>query len=157
MTPAEQLRQRLAQYAGQYGPAATVIGRIKEVDEQAGSCTVDDEQGAPYYGVRLTPVLSGQQNLVLIPATNCYGLMLRLENEEDWYLLWAAQIDKWKLHAAGYSLEVDAEGFKVANATDGLREIMTDLVTEILAIYAPKNVANIMAIQTRINNLLKAK
>ena len=38
---------------------------------------------------------------------------------------------------------------------DGLKEIITDLVTEILAIYAPKNVANIAAIQLRINQLLK--
>lgn len=157
MTPAEQLRQRLAAMAGSYGPPATIIGRITQVDEQQGTCTVDDEQGAPYYGVRLTPVLSGQQNLVLIPATNCYGLMVRLENEDDWCLLWAAQIDKWQLHAAGSSLEVDAQGFKLANESDGLREVLTDLIAEIQAIYAPKNVASIAAIQLRINNLLKAK
>jgi len=157
MTPAEQLRQALAEHASRYGPPQSILGTVAEVQSDAGTCTVkDDDDSPPYYGVRLTPAITTGQNLRIVPKAGSLCLMVRIEGSEtDWWLLWAEEIDKWQLHADGAYIEADEQGIKLSRSTDGLREVLTDLVTQILAIYAPKNVAAIQQIQLRINQLLK--
>lgn len=157
MTVSEQLRQALADHAARFGPVTTVLATVTAVQEQQGTCTVQDDDGPPWYGVRLTPAITAGKNLRIVPAAGSQCLMVRIEGgESDWWLMWAEEIEKWQLEADGSRIEADVQGILIANQTDGLREVITDLITEIQAIYAPKNVANIAAIQLRINNLLKA-
>jgi hypothetical protein len=156
MTRAEQVRQALAALAGQHGPAATAIGRVTAVNESALTCTVDDGDGLPWYDVRLMPLLQVAEGMVLIPQPGAWCLLQRIEGGEDWCVVWASALQAWKLQAGPVRLQADNNGLLLSKGTDGLREILTDLIAEIQAIYAPKNVAALAAIRLRIESLLKS-
>lgn len=169
MTRAEQVRQALASMAGQHGPAATAIGQVTAVNEVALTCTVDDGEGLPWYEVRLMPLLQVQQGMLLVPKVGAWCLLQRIEGGEDWCLVWASELQAWKLQADEVAVEAEdvllqaattqmqvlPAGLRLSKGGDGLKEILTDLITEILAIAAAKNVGAITAIQVRVAALLQ--
>lgn len=155
MTAAEQIRQALAQYASRFGPMATAIGKVTAVNEAELTCTVDDGDELPYHAVRLMPLLDVPQGVVLIPKVGAWCLMQRIEAGDDWQVQWASELQGWKVQAGPVRLQATDSGLLLSKGNDGLKEILSDLILEILAIGAAKNIAAIQAIQLRINSLLK--
>jgi hypothetical protein len=155
MIKSEQIRQRLKEMASQHGPLQTVLAEVVSVNEPEGTCDLQDEDGLEFFDVRLKPVLTVNESLVMIPAVGSMVLIQRIEDDEEWLLTACEQVDKWRLTSADCVLEMDATGIEVSKNGVSLKNILSSLVTEVIAIYAPKNVANLTQIKMDIQNLLK--
>lgn len=95
LTDAE-IRQMLADFVGRQKP--TVLGKVAAVDEQAGTCDVDDD-GAVYFGVRLQCIAPNIKGIRLLPKIGTMAIALQVEDRDDWVLVSAAEYDTIKIDA----------------------------------------------------------
>lgn len=153
MRGAETIREALGRWAGSRGPAATLLGECISTNEANELCVLRDELGLDIE-VRLRPTLSTGGTVTIFPTPGSRCLAIRIEDSEDWCLMAASEVDKVTIVAGDATVELE-NGVKIARAGDGLREVLSDLIDEILAIYAPKNVGALLAIKLRITQLLK--
>lgn len=162
MDKGEQIREGLHAMAARFGPAATMIATVDSVDEANGLCTLDDDD-LLIYEVRLRALITGNENIIIVPKVGSYVLALRLENTEEWMVLACDQIDKYKIVAGNSSFEMDGELFLLKNENDTLKDLLNDLLQAIQEMVFTTNVgptinllnaATFAAIQTRVNNFL---
>jgi hypothetical protein len=153
MTGSQQIRDAIRRMAGLEGPPPTLLATVTAVDEPGETCTVKDELELSYT-IRLHPTIGTGECVTILPAVGSLVLAVRVESEDNWMLLACDNAEKVKMQVGDTTVELK-DGVLISRNGDGLKEIISDLVTEILAIYAPKNVANIAAIQLRIDQLLK--
>jgi len=96
MERAEQVRQILKRMASEVGPANTLLGTIKSVNEGDQTCVIyDDDLEIDFTDVRLRPVLDGNTSLTLVPKLNTWALAIRIEGEDDWMLIAAGEFEKY--------------------------------------------------------------
>lgn len=160
MTAAEQLRQALSAHAAKHGPVQTVLAVVTEVQELAGTCTVQDDDGPPWYGIRLTPAITQGKNFRIVPTVGCKCLMARIEGGEgDWWLMWAEQIEKWQLETDGVEMELDGNGLLLKKGTDTLKQIITLMIEamQVVVVLQGNNPDYVKLTQAmaKANNLLK--
>lgn len=153
MNKGEQIRQLFRRMAGEQGPAPTMLATCTAVNEGAETCTLRDELDLDYE-VRLRPTIGTGEAVTIIPALGAQVIAVRIEDDEEWVVMAADSVSKVRMVAGDTTVEME-DGVLISRAGDGLREILDDLITEIQAIYAPKNVANIEAIRLRVTQLLK--
>lgn len=167
MNKKEQIRKALAAFSGQYGPAPTILATVTSVNEAEQTCvlTDDDNDGTVYNDVRLRPVIDGNSSTAIIPLVGTWGLAIMIEGGQDaeWMLIGAGQITKLIVMCGTFQFEVTNTGFKIASATDSLKQILSDLITDIQAITVttpdgpssvPNNAAQFEDITARIEELL---
>lgn len=100
----KEIREGLAKLAGKYGPQDSNIAKVKSVDESSNTCTLIDDDGLEIYNVRLLPIVSENQSIVMIPETNSLVLAIRIENTEQWMVLSSTKIKKIQVQAGGEDL-----------------------------------------------------
>lgn len=154
MDKKEQIRDRLKQMAKQHGPLNTVLATVTSVDEAEGTCELDDD-GLALYDVRLKPVLSADEAVITVPAVGSWVLVARIEEDEDWLLLACEKVEKYRVTVGAFKLELSADGFEISNDQTSLKSILTNLVSEVVKIYAAKNVGALQLISQNIENLFK--
>lgn len=152
MSRTQQIRDGFKVLAGNHGPLQTVLATVVSVDEDALTCVVDND-GTEIYDVQLRPVINGNKSFTLIPKVDSYVLLTRIEEDENWCVIQFDEIEKYSITADDAVFEYDGSKFKIEKGALSLHDILEDLVTEVIAIYAPKNVANLTAIKTKINQL----
>lgn len=172
MPTAEQIRKRLEQMAKNDGPAVSNIAKVKTVDEQKGTCVLIDEDGQEILDVRLRPVLTGKKSFVLVPKVGSYVLAVRIEDDDDWMVLAADEIEKIGYYIGNTVVEIDALGFLFQKDNETLKKILADLISAIKlmsfqvsttgtataqtgATNTLINEGQFTAIETRINEFLK--
>lgn len=169
MPTAEQIRKRLEQMAKNDGPAVSNIAKVKTVDEQKGTCVLIDEDGQEILDVRLRPVLTDKKSFVLVPKVGSYVLAVRIEDNDDWMVLAADEIEKIGYYIGSTIFEIDAMGFLLKKENETLKKILADLVGAVKAmsftLTTPdtingnttllNNVSQFTDIETRINQFLK--
>lgn len=169
MPTAEQIRKRLEQMAKNDGPAVSNIAKVKTVDEQKGTCVLIDEDGQEILDVRLRPVLTDKKSFVLVPKVGSYVLAVRIEDNDDWMVLAADEIEKIGYYIGSTIFEIDAMGFLLKKENETLKKILADLVGAVKAmsftLKTPdtingnttllNNVSQFTDIETRINQFLK--
>lgn len=152
MSRQEQIREALRKFAAKHGPLQTILATVTSVDAAALTCAVDND-GTPMYDVQLRPVINGNESVTLFPTVGSYVLIARIEDDENWTVIQCDEIDRMRTVIGTMVFEMDGNKFKMVSGALSLHDILTDLVTEVIAIYAPKNVANLVAIKTKINQL----
>lgn len=169
MPTAEQIRKRLEQMAKNDGPAVSNIAKVKTVDEQKGTCVLIDEDGQEILDVRLRPVLTDKKSFILVPKVGSYVLAVRIEDNDDWMVLAADEIEKIGYYIGSTIFEIDAMGFLLKKENETLKKILADLVGAVKAmsftLTTPdtingnttllNNVSQFTDIETRINQFLK--
>lgn len=168
----EEIRAKLAELASLYGPANTLLAKVKSVNEAEFTCVLEDDDDAElvYDDVRLRPVLDGNESVTLVPKIGTWALAIRMEDDEDWMLLAAGEMEKIIMKAnSKISLKVgDREftidsKFLVKKGTETLKKIMDDTLDAIQQLTVntnvgpssvPINAATFAAIKTRISNFL---
>ncbi|HMP92102.1 MAG TPA: hypothetical protein PKD90_04470, partial [Phnomibacter sp.] len=136
---------------------------VVDVDIAALTCVVDDGDCTPIYDVRLQPVIVAEQSCIIFPKIGSIAAILKLDSyPETWQLMWSSNIqslvaraDTIKLNGGNSKVIIEDAGVTIARGGIGLKELLTDIVNEVLAVYAPKNVAALQDIKLRINQLLK--
>lgn len=169
MPTPEQIREALQEMAKKGGPAVSNIAKVKLIDEDKAVCILIDEDGQEYLNVRLRPVLSGKKSFILVPKVGSYVLAIRVEDDDDWMIMAADEIEKIGYYIGSSIVEIDATGFLFQKENETLKKIMIDLVAAIKAMSftlatpdtingtttALTNLVQFTAIETRINQFLK--
>ena len=152
----KKIRDGLKQIAAEHGPVMLFDGEVIAVDSTDYFCDVklDTDDEDIVYNVRLRAASIGNQSIDVLPKVGSEVTIAKIA-QDDFILVAADEIDSYRVTVGTMVLTQDATGFKISNGTDTLKGILHDLVTEILGIYAPKDIAGITAIQTRINALLQ--
>lgn len=169
MATAEQIRAKLKEMAKSDGPAVSSIAKVKSVDETKATCVLIDEDGQEIFDVRLRPVLTGNKSFILVPKVGSYVLAVRVEDDDDWMVIAADEIEKIGYYIGTMIFEIDAFGFLLKKENETLKKIMVDLIGAVKAmsftLTTPdtingsttllNNIAQFTAIETRINGFLK--
>lgn len=160
----EQIRQGLQKLAGQHGPLQTLLAEVVSVDEQEMTCVLKDDDGLEVYDVRLKPVLTADESVVLIPEVGSWVLATRIEDDEEWLVIAAEKISKYRMTIGASVMEVDADGFSFKKGELTLKDIMSNLLGGIKALTVPTNVgpsgtpvnlATFQQVETDLNQILK--
>lgn len=163
MDKKEQIRKSLADMAGRFGPAATLIATVESVDQDQLTCVLTDDD-LSIYDVRLRPVLNGNQSITMFPTIGSYVLAIRIDGDDDWMVMACDEIYKYRVVVAGSSFEMDGTTFLLKNENDNLKQLLNDLLQTILEMQFTTNTGVTIelinapaftSIQTRFNNFLK--
>lgn len=149
------VRKSLADFAAKFGPAATLLAKVESVDEDEATCVLIDDEGLKFFDVRLRAVINGKESTTIYPKPGAFVLAVRIEGAEDWMVLWADELTKYRAKIGQTIFEQDESKLELSNNVTSLKSLLNDIVDEMLAIYAPKNVAAITAIKTKIPQLFK--
>jgi hypothetical protein len=169
MPTVEQIRIGFERMAKMSGPAVSNIAKVKSVDEENGTCVLVDEDGQPIFNVRLRPVLTGKKSFILVPKVGSFVLAIRVEDDDDWMVIAADEVEKIGYYFGTTIVEIDATGFLFQKENETLKKILADLLVAIKAmsfiLTTPdtingsttllNNAAQFTAIETRINQFLK--
>lgn len=155
MTKQEQIRQALDRFTSKRGPIQTLLATVKSVDNEELTCVVD-EDGLDIFDVRLRPVLNGEESITLFPKVGSWVLITRIEEDFEWMVIACDQVDKVRIVADSMQFEMKDGKFLVKSGDESLGKCIDDLITQIQAIYAPKNSAEIANIKQRFKQLLSA-
>lgn len=141
----------------------TMLGQVVSVDEAEMTCVVKDYEGNEIEDIRLRPVINGKESMTLFPKVDGWALIIKIEEEDDWMLIGADEIDKIRIKVGTSEFEIQ-NGFLIKRADETLKKIFDDLFTAIEQLTVntnvgpssvPINAADFAAIKTRVDNLLK--
>lgn len=169
MATPEQIRAKLKEMAKSDGPAVSNIAKVKSVDEEKATCVLVDENDQEIFDVRLRPVLTGNKSFILVPKVGSQVLAVRVEDDDDWMVIAADEIEKIGYYIGNTIFEMDSNGFLLKKENETLKKIMVDLIGAVKAMSftlttpdtingtttALVNLAQFTAIETRINQFLK--
>lgn len=162
----EEIRSLFRKMASEHGPAPTMLGIVESVNEVELTCKVVDDDNAEIFWeeVQLRPVIDGKESVSLIPKIGTWALVVRIESEDKWMAIAFGEVDKVKIITADSLLEIN-EGFLIKRGSETLKDVISDLITEIKKITVntnsgpssiPINQAAFTAIENRANQLLKS-
>jgi hypothetical protein len=154
MSRQEQIRRSLADFAKKHGPAQSIIATVGSVNEDEFTCDLIDGDDQ-WFDVRLRPVINGKESITLFPKVGSWVMAIRIESDEEWMLIAADQIEKYRMVVGETIIEYDGVKIHVSNSQTSLKGILDDLITEVIAIYAPKNVAALQALKVKVDQLFK--
>ncbi len=175
----EAIRRKLQEmFAGneQVFPAT-----VKEVNEDEFTCSVLFDDELEYTDVRLRSVIdSGKQGFCFIPKVGSMVMVGRIASSEQLFVVMFSEIDKVLFTSGSLEVVVDADkielkkgeailrqteaGFTMIRSGEGLKKILTDLITAISQLTVPTgvgpsgvpiNAAVFNAIKTRLGNFLE--
>lgn len=149
----KQIRDALQRLAGTVGPVQTILATVVSVDEDELTCVLDWDD-VQVHDVRLRPVINGNESVTIIPKEGSWVIAVRLEDDQEWMVLAADEIDKYRIVAGDLLFEMKDGKFLVQSGNQNLGKCIDDLIIEIQAIYAPKNTVAITAIKNRFKQLL---
>jgi len=151
----QKIAARLREIATAFGPEYLLDGVVDEVDTEAYTCDVEmDDDGSIKYGCRLRALSTGNKSIDVLPSVGSAVVIAKMGGE-DYLVLACDEIDSYRVTVGAMVLTIDANGLGFSNGGDSLKAIMSDLVTGLLSVYAPKDVAGITALTGRIDNLLQ--
>lgn len=154
---AELIRQGLQHLGKKVGPVQTMLAQVESIDEDAATCVLD-EDGLLVNDVRLRPVLNGKESITIYPKPGCWVLAVRIEDDEDWMVVAADEVDKYRLKVGDTELEVK-DGFLVKRGEDTLKEVL-QLIIEAVSVVVVLQGTNpdytkLQEALTKAQNLLK--
>jgi hypothetical protein len=164
MDKKEQIRQALKQHIQNHTGVATVMATVKSVDESSGTCILIDEDELEMFDIRLKPVLTDDESVVMLPAVGSFVLIARIEADEEWLLIACEKVDKYRITVDESVIEMTSDGIKISKAGESLKSLLSDLIDAIEAITVPTgtgpsgvpiNSAQFTAIKNRLTNFLK--
>jgi hypothetical protein len=155
MTKHEKIVAGLKRIAEENGGDYLLDGEVDEVDAEAYTCDVVLEtDGSTIYGCRLRATATDANSIDVLPTVGAAVVIAKMGGE-DYLVLACDEITSFKVTVGVMVLTVDENGFGLSNGGDSLKSIMSDLVTGVLSIYAPKDVTGITALTARIEDLLQ--
>ncbi|MGZ9736807.1 hypothetical protein [Flavobacterium sp. GNP002] len=163
MATAEQIREGFKAMAKSDGPAVSNIAKVKSVDETKATCVLIDEDGQEFFDVRLRPVLTGNKSFILVPKVSSYVLAVRVEDDEDWMVIAADEIEKIGYYIGNTIFEltdkvhVEAGGENLASLIDDLFTAIGNMVftTNVGPTIKLVNEVEFQELNTKFKKLLK--
>lgn len=127
MSRLDEIRARLREFAAEVGPAPTMLATVVSVDEDELTCVLDDENGV-IPDVRLKPVLDGEEGVIIFPKVGAWALAVRIEDDAEWMLVAASEVEKYRIKKGDYEFELSDAGFVVKKGNDSLKDALTLII-----------------------------
>ena len=152
----EQLRQEIKDLNKQKAINMTV--KVTAIDDSlpiGPTCTVEIAESVLIYRVRLRSVTGSKAGFLIIPVIGSYVIISRIGLSNEWYVSMFSEVEEIRSETVGK--------ISILNTVENLKTIMNDLLAAIEAITVttpagpsgpPINIADFIAINLRINNLL---
>jgi hypothetical protein len=150
----DKLRQAFIKEASKHGPAAFYDAVVLDVDSDAYSCNVTIDDEITLHEVRLRAVISDNQSIDVLPAVGAQVVIGKMA-DDDYIVIACDQISSYRVTVGAVVFTIDDTGTLISNGTETLKKILTDLVTAVMSIGAPKDMATLTELLIRINTLLK--
>lgn len=131
MDKQEQIRLGIAEIAKRYGPLNSVLAQVLSVDETEKTCVLDLD-GIELPDVRLAPVINDNHSAIAFPAINSFVLAVRIEGDDDWMVIAADEITKYRVTIGDMVFEMDGEKFLLKKGEENLKKLVDDLFTAML-------------------------
>ena len=165
MDIAEQIRNRLSEIAGQHGPLHSILATVVSVDENELTCVLQDDD-IEINDVRLSPVINSKQSVTIIPKVGSWVLAVRIENDAEWMIMAADEIDKYRVTVGDLVFEMDGEKFLIKKGNENLKKICFDWIetsknekhmtnSGVTISLTTASLTAYNSIKTRLNNFLK--
>lgn len=139
----EEFRQGLAAFIRRVSPAgSTLLAKVQSVDEGEGVCVlVDDSNGSEvvYPDVRLRPVVDGSEGITMYPNNDTWAVAVRIEDSEDWLLLAAGTMYKYRIKVGATTIELTNDGLVMNGGAFGGLVKLDALVSKLNAVERDLN------------------
>lgn len=122
----------------------TILAEVKAVDDSKRTCDIDDD-GVIMYGIRLQPITQGSTGITVYPKVGSQVLCSRIEDEDNYMVVHASEIDKIEIKVSDKSLVLDKDGIVANGGTIGsvkadkmvewMTKVYSDLQTLITLLY----------------------
>ncbi len=176
-----KIRAGMAQLARQ--PWQIIWGTVVPNSYDAAMGTVGIQpigQTEPIDNVLINAVPGEEEGMTLVPTDNSYVVIGAVEGSGQWVILKAGELDKAEIKKGNVMLTVDAGGIQcrkgdtiiklnnkiaISNAGENLYGLMKDLLAAIKVLTVPTpagasgvpvNLADFVALELRVDNLLQA-
>lgn len=150
----KKIKDGLLRIARQHGPVLLYDGIITAVDAENYFVDVQLDTEGVIYECRLRAASIGNKSIDVLPAIGAAVVLAKIA-DDDYMVLACDEVDDIRFTAQGFEIQLNDEGISVTNGTETLNKILTDLVTGVLSVAAPKDVPGLTELLTRINTLLK--
>jgi hypothetical protein len=111
VTKEEQIRRALKEMASEVGPDSSLVAKVKSVDETNLTCDlIDDQSQLDFNDVLLRPVIDGSESLTIIPKVNSWVLAIRMEDSDDWVIIYCCDVAKFRLKCDDISFNGGTKG-----------------------------------------------
>ena len=158
MNTREKIKEQLAVFSGQYGPAAIVPATVKAINnddtiavEFSDESTVDD--------ARLKAVVKAGNKVLLIPKVNSIVLVGKIENSDEYVVLAVDEISEVQYIIGTVKFSVDENGFLLKKHNDTLKEIATLIIEAVEPIIILEgrqpDLVKLAQAKVKVNNLLR--
>ena len=130
---------------------------VLSVDKGANTCDVKPlNGGADIYDVQLRADNGGSKGQIIYPSVKSLVLVSPLDGDKaNFYVAMFSDVDEVVCEISDTRMITGKDGVLIAKGNDGLKEVMNEMVNQMLKIYAPKDVPGLTKLKTRIKNLLK--
>lgn len=157
----DKIRQALGEHAAKYGPPATMLAKVKSVDEDEKTCIVIETIGEAEIEipeVRLRPVTNGNESITIYPKADTYVLCIRIENDEQWMVVAVDEAERVNVKTDNTEFDIK-EGVLIQRGNDTLKQIiqLTIEATQQIVVLIGNNpdYAKLVQALTKLNNVLR--
>ena len=158
MTKKEQILQGLKMLSGGVGPLNSLLAQVKSVDESERTCIIIDDD-IEIVDVRLSPVINDKESTIIFPKVDSWVLAIRIEDDADWFIIAADEVDKIRFKVGDVVFEQTSEGVLIKNGDNTLKEILKliiEAVQQIAVIYGSNpDFIKLNQALSKTNSLLK--
>lgn len=158
MTKKEQIRESLKDLAKHVGPLNSILGTVVSVDEDEKTCVIADDD-IEINDVRLSPVLTNKESVIIFPKVDSWVLAIRIEEDADWMIVAAEEIDKYRVVVDDMIFEMSNDKFLVKKGADTLKQVIQLIIEAVQPIVVLQGnnpvYANLTQALTKLNNIMQ--
>lgn len=153
----KKIKEQFAKFASQYGPDVIRFGEAIQINDD-DTIQVELLDGAVIPDVRLKPLISDGNYVIVSPVVNTSVLIAAIENSDEYVLLCCDQPEEVRIKIGQTELIVNSTGVKMQKGGDSIKDILTliiDAVTPIAVLYGNNpDYIKLGQAKTKVNNLL---
>lgn len=128
-------------------------GVISSIDSERYLVDVKLDGGGDLFDCRLRATAGSNRSIDVLPAIHSAVVLVKI-NEDEFLVVACDEITEYRITAGQAVHTINDQGHQIANGDESLKMLLSDLVDQVLKVYAPKDVAGLTAIKQRINTLL---
>lgn len=135
----------------------SVQAKVSSVDRKSNTCDVQLlDGGAEILDVQLRSDDGATKGQIIYPTVGSVVIVSPVANSNThFFVSMFSQIDEILNEIDNTKMIVGKEGFTFEKGNESLKGLLTDIVDQMLMIYAPKDVPGITKLKIQINNLFK--
>jgi len=134
------------------------VGKVKDVDKENDTCTIERENRPKLFDVRLNAVVDQlSDKLIIYPKSGSYVLCSQIGGDQtETSIIKYSEIDSLEISRATIKVALDQEGIVIEGHNENLKNVLSDFIGEISKIIVVNGTSpNVPALEQINNRLIK--